>query len=128
MAIGRVGCFFAGCCSGRPSAAFWAVWSTDQRVGVRRIPTQLMESLLALIVGAASLAAFLTHGPANGAIFVAAAAGYTLIRQGILLLRSEGRKSVVGPPLTAATAALLLVADLALVALSATGRIALPGP
>src|SRR5439155_21648629 len=33
MAVGRVGCFFAGCCGGPPTASRWGVWSSDQRVG-----------------------------------------------------------------------------------------------
>lgn len=38
MAVGRVGCFFAGCCGGPPTASRWGVWSSDQRVGARRMP------------------------------------------------------------------------------------------
>src|SRR6266516_3241623 len=30
MAVGRVGCFFAGCCGGPPTASRWGVWSSDQ--------------------------------------------------------------------------------------------------
>ncbi|HKF78368.1 MAG TPA: prolipoprotein diacylglyceryl transferase family protein [Candidatus Dormibacteraeota bacterium] len=122
MAVGRVGCFFAGCCAGRPTAAWWGVWSSDQRLGVRRLPTQLLELGLALAVGLVALAIVLVHGPANGTLLVGATAVYTLCRQGILLLRAERRKSLVGPPLTAAAAAVLLVADLALVALTGLGR------
>ncbi len=47
MAVGGVGCFFTGCCAGRPTASRWGVWSSDRRVGMRRIPTQLLESALA---------------------------------------------------------------------------------
>ena len=36
MAIGRPGCFWAGCCPGRPAAARWGIWSSDRRVGCRR--------------------------------------------------------------------------------------------
>lgn len=51
LAIGRLGCFFIGCCVGRPTASRWGVWSSDQRLGMRRIPTQLMESASALAIG-----------------------------------------------------------------------------
>jgi prolipoprotein diacylglyceryltransferase len=51
MAVGRVGCFFAGCCGGPPTASCWGVWSSDQHVGARRIPTQLLESVLAFSLG-----------------------------------------------------------------------------
>jgi phosphatidylglycerol:prolipoprotein diacylglycerol transferase len=123
MAVGRVGCFFAGCCAGRPTASRWGVWSSDQHIGVRRLPTQLLELALALAVGLAALAVVLLHGPAGGALLVAATAVYTLLRQGILLLRAERRKSLVGPPLTAAAAAVVLLADVAVVALVASGRV-----
>jgi phosphatidylglycerol:prolipoprotein diacylglycerol transferase len=89
MAIGRVGCFLAGCCGGPPTAARWGIWSSDQHVGARRVPTQLMEALFCLLTGLATLAIFLQHGPANGALFAAALAAYTLFREGILRLRSE---------------------------------------
>src|SRR5579884_3267225 len=70
MAVGRVGCFFAGCCGGPPTASRWGVWSSDQRVGACRIPTQLMELVLAGILGLGALAVVLNHGTADGAIFV----------------------------------------------------------
>src|SRR6266487_2618710 len=110
MAVGRVGCFFAGCCGGPPTASSFGVWSSDQRVGARRIPTQLLESLLALSLGLGVLVAVLGHGPANGAFFVAALAAYTLGRQGLLRLRTEPRKTRLGGLITAALATLVLVA------------------
>lgn len=113
MAIGRLGCFFAGCCRGRPSRSRFAIWSSDQRIGRRRIPTQLMESALALSAAGAALAVVLVRGPANGALFVATVAGYTLVRQGILRLRAERESSpwlallVTGTAVAALTAAIL---------------------
>lgn len=109
MAIGRVGCFFAGCCGGPPTASRWGVWSSDQRVGARRIPTQLMELTLALSLGIIALVLVLSRGPAGGAIFVSALAAYTLVRQGILRLRAEPRKSKLTGPLFATLSALVLV-------------------
>lgn len=41
LAIGRLGCFAAGCCHGTVTAASWAVDFGD---GLRRHPTQLYES------------------------------------------------------------------------------------
>lgn len=109
MAVGRVGCFFAGCCGGPPTASCFGVWSSDQRVGARRIPTQLMESGLAGILGLGTLMAVLRHGPSGGAFFVAGLAAYTLARQGILHLRSERRKTKLGLPVVAVLATLVLV-------------------
>jgi len=114
MAVGRVGCFFAGCCGGPPTASRWGVWSSDQRVGARRIPTQLLESLLAGILGLVALVAVVSHGSAGGAFFVGALAAYTLGRQGILHLRAEPRKTRLGGPVTAVLAALVLVATIVL--------------
>jgi phosphatidylglycerol---prolipoprotein diacylglyceryl transferase len=116
MAVGRVGCFFAGCCGGPPPASRWGVWSSDQRVGARRLPTQLLESVLAGILGLGVLVEVLGHGPAGGTFFVAALAAYTLGRQGLLLLRAEPRKTRLGGLTTSALAALVLIAAVVLLA------------
>jgi len=114
LAVGRVGCFFAGCCSGPLTASRWGVWSSDQRVGARRIPTQLMESALALFLGLAALVELLSHGAASGAFFVAGLAAYTLGRQGILRLRTEPSETRWGAPATAVASAIALVVSVAL--------------
>ncbi len=116
LAVGRVGCFFAGCCGGPPTASRWGVWSSDQRVGTRRIPTQLLESVLALSLGLLVLVAILGHGLAGGAYFVASLAAYTLGRQGLLRLRAEPRKTRLGGLVTGALAALVLIAAVVLLA------------
>jgi phosphatidylglycerol:prolipoprotein diacylglycerol transferase len=110
MAVGRVGCFLAGCCGGPPTVSRWGVWSSDQRLGARRIPTQLLEAGLAFSLGLGVLVAVLGLGPAGGAFFVAALAAYTLGRQGLLRLRTEPRKTRMGGLVTAALAALVLIA------------------
>lgn len=114
--VGRLGCFLAGCCSGRPTTARWGVWSSDQRVGRRRIPTQLLEAALAAVVSAVSLAALLSLGPRHGTIFLGAAAAYTLLRQGILRLRLEQRESPRLGALVAAGAAMVLAGDVVVIA------------
>ena len=116
MAVGRVGCFFAGCCGGPPTASRWGVWSSDQRVGARRIPTQLLELVLAGILGLLVLVAVLGHGPAGGAFFVGGLAAYTLGRQGLLHLRAEPRKTRLGGLATSALAALALIVAVVLLA------------
>jgi phosphatidylglycerol---prolipoprotein diacylglyceryl transferase len=110
MAVGRVGCFFAGCCGGPPTASRWGVWSSNQRVGAQRIPTQLLESLLTLSLGLLVLVAVVRHGPSGGAFFIGALAAYILGRQGILHLRAEPRKTRLGGLVTAALAVLVLIA------------------
>ena len=117
MAIGRPGCFLTGCCAGRPTASRWGVFASDRRVGMRRIPIQLWESLACLAIGLAALFLVLNYRPPiTGAVFVGAIATYTLCRQFLLPLRSEPRKSSIGPRLTIVVAALVLVADIVLAA------------
>ena len=117
MGIGRLGCFFAGCCCGRPTASRWGVWSSDRRpLGARRIPTQLIESGFAVVVGAAAAFVVLRYGPARGAWAVAALATYTMGRQGILRMR-DTQKSRLGGLVTAAIAAVVLVINIILLAL-----------
>ncbi len=117
MAMGRVGCFFAGCCGGPPTASSFGVWSSDQRVGARRIPTQLLESVLAGILGLLVLVAVVGRGPMGGAFFIGGLAAYTLGRQGLLHLRAEPCKTRLGGLATSALAALVLVAAVVLLAL-----------
>lgn len=110
LAVGRIGCFLAGCCGGPPTAARWGVWSSDQRVGARRVPTQLLESALSLGLGLVAFVMVVGHGPAGGALFVATLAAYTLGRQGLLRLRAEPRRTQWAVPVTAVAAAVVLVA------------------
>jgi phosphatidylglycerol---prolipoprotein diacylglyceryl transferase len=93
MAVGRVGCFLGGCCVGLPTSSWWGVWCGDQHMGARRIPTQLMESVSALLLGCILLLVLLAHGPAGGFFFVGALAAYTLLREGLLRLRAEPLKT-----------------------------------
>ena len=113
MTIGRFGCFFSGCCVGRPTASRWGVWSSDRRLGVRRIPTQLMESALATIIGATALGVLVIAGFSEfpGTIFIGAMAAYVLGRQLLLPLRAESSKTRYGRMITLATAATVLLAD-----------------
>jgi hypothetical protein len=89
------------------------VWSSDQRIGAHRVPTQLLESALALGLGLGALAVIVWHGAAGGALFVAGIAAYTLARQGILRLRANVQQTRLGMLLTTGAAALALVAALA---------------
>lgn len=115
VAMGRVGCFFTGCCSGRCTASRWGIWSSDRRVGTRRIPTQLIESGAGLLIGVVSLAVVLADVvPLAGAVFVAAFAAYAVIRQFLLRLRVEQRASYRTLPATAAAAAVTSVLVVAL--------------
>jgi phosphatidylglycerol:prolipoprotein diacylglycerol transferase len=94
VAIGRLGCFFTGCCAGRPTRSRWGVWSSDRdsRIGARRIPTQLLESAAGLAIGVIAGLLVVSDAPGvQGAVFVAAVAAYFLVRQGLLRLRAQRR-------------------------------------
>ena len=117
IGIGRPGCFWAGCCTGRPTASRWGIWSSDRRVGCRREPAQLLEAAAALAIGLAVLAVVLIAGlQRSGPVAVAGLAAYTLSRQFALGLRAEPRRWRHGRQVTAAAAAIVLIASLALLA------------
>jgi phosphatidylglycerol:prolipoprotein diacylglycerol transferase len=93
VAIGRVGCFLTGCCAGRCTRSRWGLWSSDRRVGARRIPAQLIESGAGLLIGGVSMLLVLGHLlGADGVIFVAAFGTYVVVRQLLLRLRAERRE------------------------------------
>lgn len=97
MTIGRLGCFFGGCCVGRPTASRWGIWSSDRRVGVRRIPVQLIESTMAGTVATAVLLAVALLDPAvDGLLFVIGLSAYTFGRQVLFPLRGIPRTTAYG--------------------------------
>jgi phosphatidylglycerol:prolipoprotein diacylglycerol transferase len=111
VALGRIGCFLTGCCAGRPTASRLGIWSSDRRVGARRVPTQLLESADGFVIGIAALVLVLTAAvPVHGAVFMVAFGGYALTRQFLLRLRSEQRRAYRTLPLTAAASGLVAVA------------------
>lgn len=112
LAIGRLGCFFTGCCAGRTSASRWAVWSSDRRVGARRIPTQPLESLVAAGIAIAGFALYRqAPGADTGAVLIAGLSAYTLVRQVLLRFRAAPRKSSARGTLAAVVAGAACVAS-----------------
>lgn len=90
MAVGRPGCFLTGCCVGRPTTSRWGLWSSDRRLGIRRMPVQLYEAAAALLIGIAGLVLVLaTTPPFSGAVFASLTSAYTLARQSLFRLRSD---------------------------------------
>jgi phosphatidylglycerol---prolipoprotein diacylglyceryl transferase len=119
MTIGRFGCFFGGCCAGRPTASRWGLWSSDRHLGMRRIPTQLLEAAVALLVGLAGLlAVWATTPQPAGVVFVGAIAAYTLGRQLLFPLRAGARHTAHGRTLVMALAGLVVAADIAVALLA----------
>lgn len=93
VAIGRIGCLLTGCCSGQLTSGRWGVWSSDRRVGGRRVPAQQLESAagLAIAIIAGVLFGFDVPG-IPGAIFLGAVAAYLVARQLLLRVRAERRE------------------------------------
>ena len=121
MTVGRFGCFFGGCCAGRPTASRWGLWSSDRRLGMRRIPTQLLESAVALLVGlAALLAVWATTPQPAGVVFIGAIAAYTLGRQLLFPLRAGRRHTAHGRTLAMAFAGLAVAAAIAVATFAAS--------
>ena len=116
-AIGRMGCFLAGCCWGRECSLPWAITFTDpvaeRNVGVPLNvplhPTQLYESagLLALC----GLLIALGTRRAPGRVFAVYLGGYALLRFTIEFFRGDPRGAVLGGALS--TSQLIALAGIA---------------
>jgi phosphatidylglycerol:prolipoprotein diacylglycerol transferase len=118
LTVGRFGCLLGGCCAGHPTRSRWGIWSSNRRLGVRRVPVQLLEAAVAGVLGALALWAVLLFGAsAEGLVSIAGFAAYTAARQLLFPLRDIPRTTTRGPKLMlgaasaaalAATTALLL--------------------
>lgn len=98
-AVGRIGCFLGGCCAGRPTSSRFGLWSSDRRLGLRRVPTQLIESSLAAVLAVVALVALLMGPPTPpGALTVAVLGAYTFGRQALFPLRLIPRRTRYGRP------------------------------
>lgn len=106
-AVARIGCFFNGCCYGRPTDLPWGV-VFPVIDGLRRHPTQIYSVLAGLLIFA-----FLEWKTRRGIrfpgqIFSLFLIPYGLLRAGIELLRENTQ--ITGGPATASLAALALAA------------------
>ncbi len=93
-AIGRWGCFFGGCCYGKPSNAAWAIWQH----GAWRHPTQIYLSIACVLILFA-LWRFSRSGPPEDALFCLQGLLYCTARFAIEFFRVS---PPVGAGLTAA--------------------------
>ncbi|MBR4682890.1 MAG: prolipoprotein diacylglyceryl transferase [Elusimicrobiaceae bacterium] len=96
-AFGRIGCFLAGCCHGRPTDMPWGVVFTDSHslvapelLGVHIHPTQLYESLCNFILF------FLLHKlynrpHKNGTVLLAYVTCYSFVRFTLEFFRGDFR-------------------------------------
>ncbi len=102
QAIGRQGCFAAGCCWGRPTELPWGVAFTEAGhrvtgvpVGVHLHPTQLYESFASLLI---FLFLLWLHKRkrASGQVLLAYTSLYSLLRFLIEFVRDDPRGDVGG--------------------------------
>jgi len=100
--LGRLGCFSAGCCWGKPTSAPWGVRftelaheSTGVPAGIPLHPTQLYESFSMLIVFFFLLWLH-RHRRFNGQVILAYALLYSVIRFVIEFFRDDPRGDILG--------------------------------
>lgn len=107
-AIGRIGCFAAGCCYGKPTTHFWGVTFTNPLasalvgtpLGVPLEPTQLFESAVEL-ANFFILMWMLKRKKFDGQIFAAYVILYGVARYFLEFIRDDpGRGSVFGGIMT----------------------------
>jgi len=107
-AIGRLGCFSAGCCWGKPTAAWWGVTFTNPianelvgtPLGHPLQPTQLFEALVEF-ANFVFLTWLLTRKRFDGQVFAAYLVLYGVARYFLEFLRDDpGRGSVFGGIMT----------------------------
>ena len=95
VAVGRLGCFVAGCCYGRPTSLPWGVVFA-QHDGLPRHPTQLYEAAFLFALGLSAW--FLWRQPARvaGRCFGFYAIGYAIWRFCQEFLRDDTPRHMFG--------------------------------
>jgi phosphatidylglycerol---prolipoprotein diacylglyceryl transferase len=96
MTFTRIGCLLNGCCGGRPTTAWYGLNLADHRgVWRRRVPTQIIEMLLAMgLLGVAIV--MRDREPFTGAVFVLAIIVYSAVRYIVGRLREDSAVRVGG--------------------------------
>lgn len=103
--IGRIGCFFAGCCWGKACDLPWAVTFTDAAAGVTGVPmgvplhpTQLYEAAFELLIGGILLWKHLKDRGRPGTTFLWYVVLYGSARFLLEFLRDDSRGTLLGMP------------------------------
>lgn len=94
--LGRIGCFLAGCCYGRPSERFGVLFDASQIAphGVRLFPVQLLESGINLAVFAV-LFAFSRRERKRGSVLGLYIAIYAVERFALEFLRFDAERGII---------------------------------
>ncbi len=118
-AIGRVGCFFAGCCYGKPApdGFFWTLIFPQVQggiapAGVSLYPTQPMEALGEVIIFL-MLVTYRKKKPFDGAIFLLYLILYSILRSFIEVIRGDLVRGFVIPPYVSVAQGISFVAIVA---------------
>jgi len=77
MILARIGCLLNGCCAGRTTEGWLALYLPDhQGIWQRRMPTQLLEAAWAIVLLIGAIVIW-HQMPFQGALFLLALAGYS---------------------------------------------------
>jgi phosphatidylglycerol---prolipoprotein diacylglyceryl transferase len=117
VAIGRVGCFLAGCCYGAPTDLPWAVHfpASHETSGLGVHPTQLYDAAVAVV--AVVVAAVLQRRGATAGWSAIVVTGLLLVARFVTeLVRADADRGQIGP---LSTSQLLALAGLVVLALLA---------
>ena len=115
MAFTKIGCLLGGCCAGRPTSGWFAMTLPNTNgVWCRRVPTQLLECGLAIVL-LCGLMSWTWH-PFGGARFLITLAIYAAARLALGPTR-ERLDTLAGVNVYAAISAVLLIASVAVFAI-----------
>lgn len=129
--IGRMGCFFAGCCWGRPTSVPWAITFTDPAAAVNvgtplnvaLHPTQLYEAGAELLILVLLLATERRGRPFAGRTFWLYMLLYAITRFIIEIYRGDPRGEILGMSTSQFVSVLIVPLSLAMLYwLSRRGR------
>lgn len=96
--IGRIGCFLAGCCYGKPTDSWIGIIFPALNDGIKRIPTQLIEAIFLILLGIILIVlAFKIDFKYTSIIYLFS---YTIFRFIIEFYRGDDRGGVPGSSLS----------------------------
>jgi phosphatidylglycerol:prolipoprotein diacylglycerol transferase len=124
-AVGRLGCFAAGCCYGRPTDVPWAVTFTDPNslalLGLPLHPTQLYEAFGNLLIFC-FLSLYRRHRRFPGQLFWLYVLLYSCLRFFLEFFRGDPRGYIVPSLLSVSQGIALVLVVLSLGLLARLGR------